>query len=74
LVSTLLGVGADIGVSQSSNDLEQALRFGFASSVNQAGQQVVGRSLQVQPTLTIRPGSPVRVMVTRDLVLEPFPA
>ena len=72
LVSTLLGVGADIGVNQNSSDLVQAFRFGFASSVNQAGQQVVGRSLQVQPTLTIRPGSPVRVMVTRDLVLEPI--
>ncbi len=74
LVSTLLGVGADIGVSQNNNDLAQAFRFGFASNVNQAGQQVVGRSLQVQPTLTIRPGYPVRVMVTRDLVLEPFPS
>ncbi len=74
LVSTLLGVGANIGMNQNSSDLVQAFRFGFASSVNQAGQQVVGRSLQVQPTLTIRPGSPVRVMVTRDLVLDPFPA
>lgn len=72
LVSTLLGVGADIGAHQSESDLVQALRFGFAGSVNQAGQQVVGRSLQVQPTLTIRPGAPVRVMVTRDLVLEPI--
>jgi type IV secretion system protein VirB10 len=73
LVSTLLGVGADVGVGQNSSDPVQAFRFGFASSINQAGQQVVGRSLQVQPTLTIRPGSPVRVMVTRDLVLQPFP-
>jgi len=70
LVSTLLGVGADVGVGQNSSDPVQ----GFASNINQAGQQVVGRSLQVQPTLTIRPGSPVRVMVTRDLVLQPFPS
>lgn len=74
LVSTLLGVGADVGVGQNSSDPVQAFRFGFASNINQAGQQVVGRSLQVQATLTIRPGSPVRVMVTRDLVLQPFPA
>jgi type IV secretion system protein VirB10 len=40
--------------------------------MNQVGQQIVGRSLDVQPTLTIRPGFPVRVMVTRDLVLEPI--
>ena len=30
------------------------------------------RQLEVQPTLTIRPGFPVRVIVTRDLVLEPY--
>jgi len=33
---------------------------------------VVGRSLNVQPTITIRPGFPVRVIVTRDLVMEPY--
>ena len=30
------------------------------------------RNLNVQPTLTIRPGHPVRVIVTRDLVLQPY--
>ena len=35
-------------------------------------KQVVGRSLNVQPTITIRPGFPVNVLVTRDLVLEPY--
>ena len=29
------------------------------------------RQLNIQPTLTIRPGFPVRVIVTRDLVLAP---
>ena len=36
------------------------------------GQQIVQRQLQVAPTLTIRPGFPVRIIVTRDLVLEPY--
>ena len=40
--------------------------------VNQVGQQVVQRNLNVQPTLTIRPGFPVRVLVNRDLVLAPY--
>ena len=35
-----------------------------------AGEQVVSRQLNVRPTLTIRPGYPVRVLVTRDIVLE----
>jgi type IV secretion system protein VirB10 len=72
ILSTILSVGADIGATQNSTDLVEAFRFGAANSLNQTGQQVVGRSLQIQPTLTIRPGFPVRVMVTRDLILEPI--
>jgi type IV secretion system protein VirB10 len=35
---------------------------------------VVGRSLNVQPTITIRPGFPVNVLVTHDLILEAYRA
>lgn len=71
LVSTLLGVGAEVG-SGSEDDLVRALRQGTSSSINQTGQQVVQRQLGMRPTLTIRPGAPLRVIVTRDLVLEPI--
>ena len=52
--------------------LIQAIRNGAQDTINDAGQQIVQRQLQVAPTLTIRPGFPVRVIVTRDLVLEPY--
>ena len=71
-LSTLLSVGSEVGTSDSENNLAQAIRQGASQSFSQVGQQVVGRSLNVQPTLTIRPGFPVRVMVTRDLTLEPY--
>jgi type IV secretion system protein TrbI len=29
--------------------------------------------MNIQPTLTIRPGFPVRVIVNKDLVLAPYP-
>jgi type IV secretion system protein VirB10 len=32
----------------------------------------VCRNLNIQPTITIRPGFPVRVFVNRDLVLAPY--
>jgi type IV secretory pathway VirB10-like protein len=32
----------------------------------------VSRNLDIQPTLTIRPGLPVRVIVNRDLLLAPY--
>jgi type IV secretion system protein VirB10 len=73
VLSTLLSVGSEVGISNNENALVQAIRQGTSQSLSQIGQQVVGRSLNVQPTITIRPGFPVRVMVTHDLVLEPYP-
>jgi type IV secretion system protein TrbI len=74
-LSTLLGVGSELGSGADTGSnmaVLQALRQGAANSLNQTGQQVVRRNLNVQPTLTIRPGFPVRVIVNRDLVLEPY--
>jgi type IV secretion system protein VirB10 len=72
VLSTILSVGAEAGTSDSENNLAQAIRQGASQSFNQVGQQVVGRSLNVQPTITIRPGFPVRVLVTHDLILQPY--
>ena len=72
ILSTLLSVGSEAGTTNNENSLVQAIRQGASQSFNQTGEQVVGRSLNVQPTLTIRPGFPVRVLVTHDLVLEPY--
>lgn len=72
ILSTLLSVGSEAGTSNSENNLAQAIRQGASQSFNQVGEQVVGRSLNIQPTITIRPGFPVRVVVTHDLVLEPY--
>lgn len=73
LLSTLLGVGAELG-SDSDSDIARAIRDGAQESVGDAGQEVVRRQLDIRPTLTIRPGYPVRVIVTRDLILEPYEA
>jgi type IV secretion system protein TrbI len=70
ILSTLLSIGSEAGTSNSENSLVQAIRQGASQGFNQVGEQVVGRSLNVQPTLTIRPGFPVRVLVTRDLVFR----
>ncbi|WP_157020269.1 TrbI/VirB10 family protein [Mesorhizobium xinjiangense] len=69
-LSTLLSVGAELTMDDDER-LIQAIRNGAQDTINDAGQQIVQRQLQIRPTLTIRPGFPVRVVVTRDLVLEP---
>jgi type IV secretion system protein VirB10 len=70
-ISTLLGIGAEM-TTNNNNSLVQALRYGTQDTVNQTGQQIVRRQLGVPPTLTIRPGYPLRIVITRDLVLEPI--
>ena len=70
-LSTLLSIGAELAVDDDDR-LIQAIRSGGQDTINDAGQQIVRRQLNVAPTLTIRPGFPVRVIVTRDLVLEPY--
>ncbi|MHC1547904.1 TraB/TrbI/VirB10 family type IV secretion system protein [Phyllobacterium sp. K27] len=70
-LSTLLSVGAELAVDNDDR-LIQAIRNGGQDTINDAGQQIVRRQLNIAPTLTIRPGFPVRVIVTRDLVLEPY--
>jgi len=72
-LSTLLAVGAELATSDEDR-LIRAIRDGAQDTVNQAGQQIVQRQLQVKPTLTIRPGFPFRVIVSRDLILEPYGA
>jgi type IV secretion system protein TrbI len=75
LLSTLLGVGSELGAGSdtgNNGDIIRALRRGSSDSLNQTGQKIVQRNLNIQPTLTIQPGFPVRVIVNRDLLLEPY--
>lgn len=71
-LTTILSVGAEAGSSGQESDVVRALRGGASDSLSQVGQQIVQRQLTIAPTLTMRPGVNVRVVVTRDLVLEPY--
>lgn len=70
-VATMLGVGSELTISGES-DLVQAIRESAQSNTARAGEQITQRNLDIQPTITIRPGAPVRVLVTRDLILAPW--
>lgn len=78
-LSTLLGVGAELGSgNRGSIDGDQTIVVATGrsaeSSANQVGQQITRRNMNIQPTLTVRPGFPVRVIVNKDLVLRPYGA
>lgn len=74
-LSTLVGVGAELAApnrSDADGRIVIATRESVQETVNQVGQQVTRRNLDLQPTLTVRAGFPVRVMVGKDLTLEPY--
>jgi type IV secretion system protein TrbI len=50
----------------------QVWASGAAGQINQTGQQVTQKNLQIQPTITVRPGFSVNVLVTKDLVIAPY--
>ncbi len=70
-LSTLLGVGSELSFASGESDLVEAIRESAQRGGARAGEQLVGRSLEIQPTLRIRPGWPLRVVVHKDIVLRP---
>jgi type IV secretion system protein VirB10 len=73
-LSTLLGVGTQLSLGGGRSDLVRAIRESAQQNAAHAGDQITSRNLDVQPTIKIRPGWPVRVLVNKDLVLQPWRA
>ena len=74
-LSTLIGIGAELAAPDRGAGQGQvivATRQGLQDSVNQAGQALTRRNIDLQPTLDIRPGYPLRVIVSKDIVLRPY--
>ncbi len=71
-LSTLLGVGTELTFGDNESDLVSAIRGSAQDNANQAGQTLTERNLNMQPTITIRPGWPLRIIVNKDMVLRPY--
>lgn len=70
-LSTLVGVGTELSFTGES-DLVEAIRESAQQSGARAGEQLVGRTLDIKPTIRVRPGWPLRVVVHKDIVLRPW--
>jgi type IV secretion system protein TrbI len=70
-LSTLLNIGAELATDE-SDSIATALRDGAQDTIGRAGEDIVRQQLAIPPTLTIRPGFQLRIVVTRDLILEPY--
>lgn len=71
VLSTLLGAGSELAL-RGDGDLVDAVRRSTQDTVSRAGDRITERNLNVQPTITVRPGARVRLVVNKDLILEPW--
>ena len=74
-IATLLAASSEGlagNVSGYNPTVPQMFANGAGQNINQIGQQLTRRDLQVQPTITVRPGFSVNVIVTKDVVLPPY--
>jgi type IV secretion system protein VirB10 len=69
-LSSLISVGA--GLAEEDDQLARALRDAVQDGASRAGDEVLRRQLSVQPTITIRPGWRLRILVSQDLILRPY--
>jgi type IV secretion system protein TrbI len=75
VLSSLLGISSELAANngtQSNNRIIVGLRDSVNNTANEAGQRILSKDLAIPPTLTVRPGYPVRVLVNRDIVLRPY--
>jgi type IV secretory pathway VirB10-like protein len=72
IISVVANEAEDDGEDNTS--LTQSVGDAAATQAAQTGSRIVDRELQVHPTLRVRAGAPVRVLVTRDIQLRPYVA
>jgi type IV secretion system protein TrbI len=71
-LSTLLGVGTQLTFGANESDLVRAIRESIQQNPDRAGQQLVSKNLNIQPTITVRPDWLLRVVVHKDIVMRPW--
>lgn len=73
LISAVLGVAANESEDEDDARLSQSIGDAAAQQAAQTGSRIVDRDLNVRPTLRIRAGARVRVLVSQDIQLRPYP-
>lgn len=71
IVATLFGVGTELANSGDNDAIADAIRDSSGQTIDRAGDRIVERELEVRPTIMVRPGARIRVLISRDLTLDP---
>ena len=71
-LSAIVSVVADNAQNDHADSLGQSVGDAAAAEAARTGGRIIDRELQVRPTLRVRAGASVRVLVTRDIQLRPY--
>jgi type IV secretory pathway VirB10-like protein len=71
-LSAVLSILANEAEGDDNQSLTQSVGDAAAQEAARVGGRIIDRQLNVRPTLRVRPGAPVRVLVTRDIQLRPY--
>jgi type IV secretory pathway VirB10-like protein len=71
-LSAIVSVVADNAQNDDQNSFSQSVGDAAAAEAARTGGRIIDRELQVRPTLRVRAGASVRVLVTRDIQLRPY--
>ena len=72
LLSSLITAGANLVSNSDDNGFTEDLGDAAAQQAASVGSEIVSRQLDVQPTITVRPGFKLNILVNKDIVLEPY--
>jgi type IV secretion system protein VirB10 len=75
-VATLLSTGTAFAAGNSSSynpTVGQVVARSASGEIGSVGQQLTRSNLSIQPTITVRPGFSVNVVVTKDMIVPPYP-
>jgi type IV secretory pathway VirB10-like protein len=75
-VATLLSVGTAYAAGDTSTynpTVGQVAARSASGEIGTVGAQLTRNNLSIQPTITVRPGFSVNVIVTKDMIVPPYP-
>jgi type IV secretion system protein VirB10 len=72
VLSILANEAEGEGGSGNEQSFSQSVGDAAAQDAARVGGRLIDRQLNLRPTLRVRPGAPVRVLVTRDIQLRPY--
>lgn len=68
-LGTLLGAGTELSI-RGEGELVRAIREATQTGSSRAADEITRRNLDISPTITIRAGAPVHLLVRQDLIIE----